>query len=270
LPPGENDLERALDRKLREKLDSRLLKEKDKELLETVEEVLDHFTMEILYDLIRELRIKKILGAVSSGKEARVFPALASSGEYYAVKIYLTFTREFKKSIWKYIAGDPRFEGEKLTSTKKLIYAWCKKEYKNLVRMHEAGVRVPKPVAHKGNVLVMEFIGEGGFPAPLLKEYYENLEKPDEFYRRVVENVRAIVCKARLVHGDLSEYNIMVWGGEPVIIDVSQAVHVSHPNAAAFLQSDIRNINRFFEEEVGIGVIDDEELLGELRECMTS
>ena len=262
------DIEDLLDRELKQKVDSRRFKEKDKEILETVEEVLDHFTMEILYDLIRELRIKKILGAISSGKEARVFPALSASGEYYALKIYLTFTREFKKSVWKYILGDPRFEGEKVTSTKSLIYLWCKKEYKNLVKMSEAGVSVPKPIAHKGNVLVMRFVGENGFPAPLLKNYYEELEDPEGFYMDVVNNMRLITCKAKLVHGDLSEYNIMVWRNRPVIIDVSQAVHVSHPNALIFLSSDVRNINRFFKEEVGIDVISSEELVGELKQCM--
>ena len=264
------DIENLLDREYKQKIDSRRFKEKDKELLETVEEVLDHFTMQILYDLIRELKIKKFLGAISSGKEARVFPAITANGEYYAVKIYLTFTREFKKSIWKYIMGDPRFEGEKITSTKSLIYLWCKKEYKNLVKMHEAGVSVPIPIAYKGNVLVMSFVGENGFPAPLLKDYYDYLDDPLSFYQDVINNMKLITCKARLVHGDLSEYNIMVWQNKPVIIDVSQAVHISHPNAMIFLSNDVRNINRFFKEEVGIKVIDSEKLLGELKQCMVT
>lgn len=263
-----DDVEKFLDKEYREKIDSRRIKNKDSELLETVEEVLDHFTMEILYDLVRELKIRKVLGAISSGKEARVFPAVTYKDDYYAIKIYLTFTREFKKSIWKYIFGDPRFEGEKITSTRNLIYLWCKKEYKNLVKMKDAGVMVPEPVTFKGNVLVMRFIGDNGFPAPLLKDYYTFIDDIEGFYAKIVKNIRLIVCNAKLVHGDLSEYNIMVWHNNPIIIDVSQAVPITHPNAMIFLSNDIKNINRFFKDKVGIKVFDYETMLGDLKQCM--
>jgi len=65
--------------------------------------------------------------------------------------------------------------------------------------------------------------------------------------------------KAKLVHGDLSEYNIMVWRGKPVIFDVSQAVSIEHPNADQFLWRDINNINRYF-AELGVEVQDPEEI----------
>lgn len=265
---SEDDVEKSIERKIYERVDRRRFRVKDEDLLETVEEVLDHLTMVSLYELVRRLRIKRVLGAISSGKEARIFPAITATGEYYALKVYLTFTREFKKSIWKYIIGDPRFEDERVTSTRRLMSLWCRKEYKNLSKMFEAGVSVPRPVAYKDNILVMSFIGEEGVPAPLLKEVGQELDDPKGFYEMVLHNMRLITCKARLVHGDLSEYNIMVWRGGPVVIDVSQAVHVSHPNALLFLSGDVKNVNRFFRDEVGIGVVDDSRLLGELSECI--
>jgi len=221
-----------------------------------------------VYELMRRLGLLRFYGVVSAGKEARVYRAVDRSGREYAVKIYLTFSREFKKSIWKYIAGDPRFEGAKLSSTKSLMEAWAKKEFKNLKKMHESGVRVPKPYGVCKNVLAMEFIGREGVRAPLLKEYaFESEEEARSFFEKVVENVKKCYCKAQLVHADLSEYNIMVFEGEPVLIDVAQAVPLEHPNAAEFFASDIRNLHRFFAEEVGVSVPSPEELARVIAEC---
>ena len=91
-----------------------------------------------------------------------------------------------------------------------------------------------------------------------------------KIYQEILEELRKIVCKAGLVHGDLSEYNVMVKPDlDIVVIDVSQAVELSHPNAVDFLIRDIRNINRFFREEVGIeDIVDDNELFEGLKPCL--
>ncbi len=204
-----------------------------------------------------------MFGVVSAGKEARVYWAKNRRGEDVAVKIYLTTTAEFRKSIRQYIIGDPRFESMS-GDLRKLILKWVQKEYKNLKRMYEAGVRVPKPYYAYRNILVMEFIGENGIRAPLLKEVRLTDEEYVEIYEKIVHYIKLMYNKAKLVHADLSEYNIMLYGGEPVIIDVSQAVTLDHPMAMYFLIRDIKNIIRYFRDDVGIETHNLNELLEEI------
>ncbi len=241
----------------------------DTDLLETVESVFDRATVSTVLQLIRSKCIKNLKGVVSSGKEARVYWGVDYENRDVAVKIYYTLTSEFKKSIWKYLAGDPRFEEYRGMNWKKLIYMWTSKEYNNLSRMYKAEVRVPKPICKKNNVLVMEFIGSNGTRAPLLKEAYNDgaldTASLEKIYEDVIEQLRRIVLRARLVHADLSEYNIMIHNNTPYIIDVSQALPINHPSAHDFLRRDIENISRFF-KEAGVEIMDPEDLFKELIE----
>ena len=226
---------------------------KDADLYKTIEEVFDSATMGHIYRLEARGVIWELKGVVSAGKEARVYWGKARDGSDIAVKIYLTSSAEFRKSIRKYIMGDPRFESISTSNYRRLIYEWARKEYRNLKRMGEVGVRVPKPLGVSGNVIVMEFIGEEGYRAPLLVEAASqlSLEEARSIYVDVVGQVKRMVCEARLVHADLSEYNIMVYEGEPWIIDVSQAVQLDHPNALDFLKRDISNVQDFFSKLLG-------------------
>ncbi len=241
---------------------------KDADLFKTVEEVFDSFTLSHVYRLEARGVIWELKGVVSAGKEARVYWGKDKRGSDIAVKIYLSATAEFRKSIRKYIEGDPRFENIPKGNFRRLIYEWTRKEFRNLRRMREAGVRVPEPIAFSGNVLVMEFLGEEGRRAPLLAEAVEQLSagELEEMFNDIIGQVKLIVCQAELVHADLSEYNIMIWEGKPWIIDVAQAVHLEHPHAWEFLERDVRNIYSFFSEHIDPGSPDD--LLGELRQCM--
>ncbi|MCE4601497.1 MAG: serine protein kinase RIO [Desulfurococcales archaeon] len=221
---------------------------KDRDLLKTVEEVFDSFTVSLLYKLLSKGVIKELKGVVNAGKEARVYLGVLRDGSYAAVKIYLSFTAEFRKSIRKYIEGDPRFENIPKNNFRKLIYEWTRKEFRNLKRLHEKGVRVPRPIAYMGNILVMEFIGEDGLRAPLLVEIAGELGREEMYnvYLDVVNQVEGIVCRAGLVHADLSEYNLMIYNDRVWVIDVSQAVHYNHPHADEFLDRDLSNIYTFF------------------------
>ena len=125
-----------------------------------------------------------------------------------------------------------------------MIYMWAQKEYKNLQRAQEAGVRVPKPIRVAKNVLVMEFIGEDGVPAPTLKDIPP--KHPGKMYAALLGDVKALYTKAKLIHCDLSEYNIMNIMEQHIVFDMSQSVHVDHPMAEEFLQRDLKNLNRFF------------------------
>ncbi|MCS7111882.1 MAG: serine protein kinase RIO [Ignisphaera sp.] len=206
----------------------------------------------------------KIKGVVSAGKEARVYWGKGGDGKDLAIKIFLTSSAEFRKSIWKYIQGDPRFENIKNVSTHKLMSIWAKKEYSNLKKMYNADISVPRPICVYRNVLVMEFLGEEGVRAPLLKEVYR-FQHPDEeksrrYFSTLIKNVYKMYWYAGLVHGDLSEYNVMIFRETPYIIDVSQAVRIEHPNAHQFLRRDLSNLIRFFSEEIGIDLPSVEEI----------
>ncbi len=241
-----------------EKIDKRRVKRiKDKDLYETVEEVFDRATLMALYELINKGFISEMFGVVNAGKEARVYWAKDAENNDVAIKIYLTSSAEFRRSMSMYIEGDPRFEGVK-RDTRSLIYAWARKEFRNLQRAYDAGVRVPKPIAVNKNILVMEFIGENGVPAPLLKDYLPQNIKG--FFNVVLGYVKKLYNKAKLVHADLSEYNIMVWEEKPVFIDIGQAVLLSHPMADYFLVRDLSNILRFF-SKIGLEVPSLEEVL---------
>ena len=242
---------------------------KDSDLFKTVEEVFDSITMDHVYRLYRKGVIWELKGVISSGKEARVYWAKSREGKDLAVKIYLSATAEFRKSIKKYIVGDPRFEEIPSGNFRRLIYEWARKEYRNLKRMWEAGVRVPRPIAYQANIIVMEFLGENGYRAPLLAEVGDELG-PDylsSLFEDLVAQMELVVCKAGLIHADLSEYNIMVWKDKPWIIDVSQAVTHDHPYALEFLERDVVNVYRYFSERIDLGV-SREELLGKLRSCL--
>jgi RIO kinase 1 len=127
-----------------------------------------------------------------------------------------------------------------------MIYTWCLKEFKNLQRLQDAGVRVPSPIAYHKNLLVMEEILLDGEPAPTLKQMRLSKSAMDEVAKAVLAFMKKMYKNAELVHCDLSEYNILLSNDGPVIIDVGQAVLLTHPHAEEYLQRDIGNIVRFF------------------------
>ncbi len=225
-----------------ERRDKMLIHDKANERA-TVEEVFDQTTRLIVFQLLNDGILYEVNGVVSSGKEARVYWGKNKEGKDLAVKIYLTSSAEFKKGMLKYIEGDPRFKNVK-RDTRSLIAVWAQKEFRNLEEACQAKVKVPKPVVVKSNVLVMEFIGKEGNSAPSLKE--SPPEDPEKIYKILVTNLKRLYQKAKLVHGDLSEYNIMMWKGKPVIIDMSQSVSIEHPMADFMLTRDLNNLNRFF------------------------
>ena len=221
----------------------------------TIEEVFDQATRMVIYQLLNSGILYELNGVVNAGKEARVYWGKTKEGKDLAVKIYLTASAEFKKGMLKYIEGDYRFKGVK-RDTRSLIFTWAQKEFRNLEQASRAKVRVPKPIAVKNNVVVMEFIGKDGVNAASLKEQAPS--DPEKVYEVLLTYVERLYRKAELVHGDLSEYNIMMWKGEPVVFDVAQAVPTSHPMADFFLRRDLTNVNRFF-KRLGVKILSVEE-----------
>jgi RIO kinase 1 len=208
-----------------------------------LEEVFDQSTLMVIYQFLNKGVIDEVHGVVSAGKESRVYWGKDREGKELAIKIYLTASAEFRKGMFKYIEGDFRFKGVR-HDTRSLIFTWAQKEFRNLEQAVLAKVNVPNPIAVRKNVLVMEFIGKGGVGAPSLKEQLPT--NPERVYRLLLADLGRLYRKADLVHGDLSEYNIMVWKGKPVLFDMSQSVPTSHPLAKFLLERDLANVNKFF------------------------
>jgi RIO kinase 1 len=222
----------------------------------TLDEVFDQNTLLILYKFISNGFLETIDYPLSTGKEANVFHATSPQGASLAVKIFRTNTATFR-SFMTYIAGDPRF-GHVRPNRRDIVYVWAQKEFKNLQRYFEAGVRVPNPVAWKQNVLIMEFIGHQGNPAPRVKD--APYDDPAKLYETLVTQYRLGSEGGGLVHGDFSEFNILhPEGEEPVIIDVAQAVLVHHPMARELLARDAKNISHYFRKQ-GLKVTAEETL----------
>ncbi len=232
-----------------------LMKEKRSEEYQALEEVFDRSTLMTIYDFLNKGVIDQIFGAVKAGKESKLYWGKDKDGNTLAIKIFLTISSEFKRGMIPYIEGDPRFKRIK-RDTRSLVYAWAQKEFKNLSQAVEAGIRVPKPIDVSHNVLIMEFIGNDGESAPVLRE--TEIRNPQRVYRQILNEMRKLYTKARLVHGDLSEYNIMLWKNQPVLFDVSQAVLLEHPMADQLLRRDLENVNRYF-KRLGIEVLSAEE-----------
>lgn len=238
--------DRQMSRRERE---SRLLVKRSEDY-DVFDNVFDVATLMIINDLKDDGVIGQVRGSLASGKESKIYVATAPNGSLRILKIYLTVSAEFKKRM-QYIAGDPRFSDIK-RGLRSLIAAWARKEFKNMKAARAAGVMVPAPIAVKKNVLVMEFVGDSeGSSASSLVESEVTLDD----YQQVIEQVAILYQKARLVHADLSEYNIFKTDKGIMLFDFGSAVDIQHPNSKQFLVRDVMNINRFFEKR-GIEVLD--------------
>ena len=214
---------------------------KDNSERKTGNEVFDKITLETLYKLANQGYIDILNGAISTGKEANVLTGITDDETFVAVKIYRIATSDFKKMDY-YLKGDPRFN-VKTKNKRKIIYSWVTKEFKNLTRLDTAGVRVPKPITSANNVLLIEFIGdEDGNPAQPVRN--QPPQNPEEFWNKLLVQLKMFVNDAKLVHGDLSNYNILNLNEEPVIIDVSQSVVLDNPISKELLERDINTLVR--------------------------
>ncbi|NP_998160.1 serine/threonine-protein kinase RIO1 [Danio rerio] len=220
---------------------------KDKSDRATVEQVLDPRTRMILFKMLSRGVFSQINGCISTGKEANVYHATTAKGESRAIKIYKTSILLFKDRD-KYVSGEFRFRhGYCKGNPRKMVRTWAEKEMRNLIRLQTAQIPSPEPIMLRSHVLVMSFIGRDDTPAPLLKNAVLSESKARELYLQIIQNMRIMYSEARLVHADLSEYNMLYHNGEAYIIDVSQSVEHDHPHALEFLRKDCSNVNDFFQ-----------------------
>ena len=210
--------------------------------------VFDPFTERTLFQLAGKGFFGDLESPVALGKEANVFSASAgreSEGkEKIIVKIYRLENSNFKK-MYEYLQQDPRYMHAK-PAKRDVILSWCQREYRNLMLARES-INVPTPIGYKNNVLVLSFIGDAinAIPAPQLKDSAPT--NPETFCKAVLERI-AILWKHGLVHGDLSAFNILNDGDQPVFIDFSQSSPTSAPNAKELLRRDLTNLAAYFKK----------------------
>ena len=241
-------------------------KEKDKADRATSDQVLDQRTRMILLQMINRGVVSEVHGAISTGKEANVYGAVSfdeRTGDpiQRAIKVYKTAILVFKDRE-RYITGEHRFKGGfDKGNNRKMVKLWAEKEYRNLRRIHGAGIPSPEPLSLKLHVLVMGFLGNNkGWAYPRLRDATIDGDDVDQqwqsLYNQLLGVMRRMYQVCRLVHADLSEYNILYHKGQLYIIDVSQSVEPDHPRSLEFLRMDIKNVGDFFRRK-GVETLSD-------------
>ena len=221
-----------------------------REQLKIEEGVFENRTMMFIGKLFTRKVVSRMRFIIGKGKEADVY--LAEPGDKVkhgkvALKIFRLETSSFSNRM-DYMVGDPRFNGIRNSITE-IVGAWCKKEFGNLKIAKEAGVSAPAPYSFAGNVLAIEFLGEGDEPARALKDV--GTGNPDATLDSILDDIRSLY-RNNLVHSDISEYNILMKGDMPYLIDFGQAVAATHPKAGDFLRRDVTNILGYFSKVYGI------------------
>src|SRR6187455_1089506 len=207
-----------------------------------------------LQPLIEEGIIDSVVRQLMSGKEAMVY-VVRAGGEVRCAKVYkeadkrsfrqavdYTENRKTKNSRQaRAMAKGTRFGREAQER------AWQSAEVDALYRLAAAGVRVPKPYNFHEGVLLMELVVDAnGEAAPRLNDLEFTADEARGHHERLIREVVRMLC-AGVVHGDLSEYNILVGADGPVIIDLPQAVDAAGNNhAPRMLVRDVDNLRRFF------------------------
>jgi RIO kinase 1 len=204
--------------------------------------VFDQFTMRTIMKLMSQKVIDGLESPIMIGKESNVFSALTPDKKRVIVKIYRLESCNFNK-MYDYIRQDTRYLNLK-NKRREIIFTWVQREFRNLHKAREAGVRVPTPIAQANNVLVLEYIGDEMIAIQLKDDVPKDLAL---FADEIIENL-AKLYKAGLIHGDLSEFNILNYHDHPVLIDFSQGTSTDSPNARELMERDIKNLCTFLKK----------------------
>jgi RIO kinase 1 len=252
--------------------------EKDKSDRATSEQVLDPRTRMILLQMINRGIVSEINGCLSTGKEANVYgavsiplPAVENPDPrplQRAIKVYKTSILVFKDRD-KYVTGEHRFRsGYNKSSNRAMVKVWAEKEMRNLKRLYAANIPCPEPIYLRLHVLVMGFLGDRkGWAAPRLRdvELSGSAEEIETQWRSLYRQLLCVMQKmyqvCRLVHADLSEYNLLYHEKRLYVIDVGQSVEHDHPRSLEFLRMDIKNVSDFFRRK-GVDVLSEQAVFG--------
>jgi len=232
---------------------------------DTSEGVMDARTRDMLFRWQQAGVIGAMHGVLSTGKEANVYHATAgpeaekhdTAGcgwhcEEFALKVFRTTLNEFANR-GDYMEDDWRYQRRKMNkqNPRKFVKLWAEKERNNLLRVRHVGLRVPMPLQLREHILRMEFLGSDRTPAPKLKDALSGASqgRAETLYVECCAMIRTMWEDAKLVHGDLSDYNILVHDKKPWFIDVAQAVVVDSKNSSKvveWLNRDCENLTACF------------------------
>jgi RIO kinase 1 len=211
-------------------------------------------TPDRLRPLLEEGLIDEVLRQLTSGKEAMVF-VVRCGQEIRCAKVYKEAThRSFRQAVDYTENRKTKNSRQARAMAKGTRYgrqaqeaAWQSAEVDALYRLAAAGVRVPKPFNFLEGVLLMELVcDEDGDAAPRLNDVHFTAEQARVYHEALLREVVRMLC-AGVVHGDLSEFNILIAADGPVIIDLPQAVDAAGNNhAAGMLERDVANLRNYF------------------------
>ncbi|WP_433927360.1 PA4780 family RIO1-like protein kinase [Sorangium cellulosum] len=206
-----------------------------------------------LASLVDEGLIDEVVRPLMSGKEAVVF-LVRSGGELRVAKVYKeAHNRSFKNRAAYTEGRRVRNSRDQRAMDKRSRHgraqdeaAWRSTEVDMIYRLRDAGVRVPTPYHAIDGVLVMEMVADAdGYPAPRLAETSLDRDQATWVYHRLIGEVVRMLC-AGVVHGDLSDFNVLMSADGPVIIDFPQSVDAArNQNARKLLLRDVDNLHRF-------------------------
>ncbi|QEM83074.1 PA4780 family RIO1-like protein kinase [Halomonas binhaiensis] len=207
-----------------------------------------------LQPLVDDGMIDEVIAQLMSGKEAQVYVVRCGSDLRCAKVFKEARQRSFKQAVQYQEGRKVRNSRRARAMSKKSRYgqkeheqAWLNAEVDALYRLASAGVRVPRPYGFVNGVLLMELVSDGeGYAAPRLDDVTLSAEQARDYHGQVMADVVRMLC-AGLVHGDLSEFNVLVDRHGPVIIDLPQAVDAAGNNSAAMmLERDVDNMRAYF------------------------
>jgi len=211
-------------------------------------------TPKSLEPLIEDGLVDDVLRSLKSGKEATVY-VVSSGGEIRCAKVYKDAEKRSFRSQTKYQEGRNERNSRRARAMgkgssygrKEQESAWQNAEVEALYRLADAGVRVPHPYGCFDGVLLMELVIDSeGYAAPRLNDVELSAEDAREYHEFMMMEVVRMLC-AGIVHGDLSEFNVLLsWQG-PVIIDLPQAINAAGNNHAfTMLERDVKNMAEYF------------------------
>jgi len=203
-----------------------------------------------LQPLIDDGVIDEVLRSLKSGKEATVY-LVRSGSQVRCAKVYRDMAqRSFQKRAQYQEGRKSRGSRETRAMGKSTRFgrreqeaAWKNAEVDALYKLVAAGVRVPRPIGYFNDTLIMELVTDAdGNPAPRLGEVELSAETAREYHAFLIQQI-VLMLNIGLIHGDLSEFNVLVGPEGPVIIDLPQAVNATGNNGAlAMLERDVNNI----------------------------
>lgn len=209
-----------------------------------------------LKPLVEDGLISEVISRLTSGKEADVF-VVRRGGKICCAKVYKEATKRSFKKAAEYQEGRKVRSGRRARAMEKRSSygrklqeeTWQNAEVDALSSLANAGVRVPETFGCVDGVLLMELVtDEEGDVAPRLGDVIMSEEQANEDHALMMHYIKLMLC-AGIVHGDLSEFNVLVDGSGPVIIDLPQAVNAAaNNNAKEMFIRDVNNMRRYYGE----------------------